>query len=57
MKNSNQYLTALEHVQADYRDDYNNWLAHNSLSPSEETAMQFLEEDESLIDSSNGDLI
>lgn len=57
MKNSNQYLTALEHVQADYRDDYNNWLADNSLSPSEETAMQFLEEVESLIDSSNGDLI
>lgn len=57
MKNSDQYLTALEHVQADYRDDYNNWLADNSLSPSEETAIQFLEEVESLIDSSNGDLI
>lgn len=57
MKNSDQYLTALEHVQTDYRDDYTNWLADNSLSPSEETAIQFLEEVESLIDSSNGDLI
>lgn len=47
----NNYLTALEHVQADYADEFSAWLDRKSLFASEETAMLFLDEIEDALNS------
>ena len=52
MEQNNSYLTALEHVQADYADDYSEWLKERSLSASEETALLYLAEVEEALNSS-----
>lgn len=44
MSKNNLYMTALEHVQEDFAEEYKLWLKAANLSPSEETAMSFLED-------------
>lgn len=53
MGKTDKYLTALEHVQENYQEDYSLWLKKNKLTASEETALRFLAGVEIILDTSS----